>query len=334
MVKHVLGKDESQVRFLLRAPVLYFYKMNKEFIEFQEQVGKVKHLKRTGWVVRQVPNPETVAAHSWRMALMAIYKQKELKKIGADVNHVIEMCLLHDIGESVIGDIVPEIHQTGSKKISAETKKKTEKEAVCFLAQKYNFSELETIFNEYENQETLEAKVVKNLDKLDMLLQAYEYQVAYPDLTRLNEFMQFNEKDIDLPLFLGDIKEIKLRQFENKQNKNEFIDSLIAAGRLKHELYNPVKANIPDYDTVAAHLFRTALIAICFNKNYELIRTIISADKPKNDLDKRAVFELETLENILQAHEYAKCYPNDESLSVYKTLNSSVLGNFVELQDK
>ena len=287
--------------------------MNKNFTDFQEQVGKLKHLKRTGWVIRQVPNPETVAAHSWRMALMAIYKEKELSKIGADVNHVIKMCLLHDIGESVIGDIVPEIHQAGSKKISAEAKKKTEKEAVCFLAKKYNLPELETVFNEYENQETIEAKVVKNLDKLDMLLQAYEYHVAYPDLARLDEFMQFNEKDIDLPLFLGDVKEIKFRHLENKHDKNKFIDSLIKAGHLKHKLYNPVKAKIPDYDTVAAHLFRTAVIAIFLGKDDGLVRAIVAGDKAK---EKQSVCELETLENILQAHEYAKLYPNDEHLNI------------------
>lgn len=287
--------------------------MNKNFTDFQEQVGKLKHLKRTGWVIRQVPNPETVAAHSWRMALMAIYKEKELSKIGVDTSRVVEMCLLHDIGESVIGDIIPEIHQAGSKKISAQTKKQMEKDAVHLLADKYNFHKLETIFNEYENQETIEAKVVKNLDKLDMLLQAYEYHVAYPDLARLDEFMQFNEKDIDLPLFLDDVKEIKSRHFENKHNKNKFIDSLIKAGRLKHKLYNPVKAKIPDYDTVAAHLFRTAVIAIFIGKDYEVVRAIVAGDKTA---EKQSICELEILENMLQAHEYAKMYPNDECLNI------------------
>ena len=105
---------------------------NKEFIEFQEQIGKIKHLRRTGWIVRKVPNPETVAAHSWRMALMTIYKENELKKIGADADHIMEMCLLHDVGEAVVGDIIPEIHQTGSKKISAERKKQIEGEATFF----------------------------------------------------------------------------------------------------------------------------------------------------------------------------------------------------------
>lgn len=291
--------------------------MNKKFIDFQEQVGKLKHLKRTGWLIRHVPNPETVAAHSWRMALMAIYKEEELSKIGVDTNHVIEMCLLHDIGESVVGDIVPEVHQTGSKKISAQTKKRIEKDAVHFLAQKYDFHKLETIFNEYENQETLEAKVVKNLDKLDMLLQAYEYHTTYPDLTRLNEFMQFNEKDIDLPLFLNDVEEIKHRHFENKQNKNKFIDSLIKTGCLKHKSHNPAKANIPDYDTVAAHLFRTALIAMFLEKDNRLVRAIIAMDKKITSLEKQSIYELENLENVLQANEYAKFYPNDIQLNIF-----------------
>ena len=150
-----------------------------KFIEFQEIIGKLKHLKRTGWVMRDVPLPETVASHSWRMAVMALQKEDELKKLGVDVNQVVQMCLLHDVSEAIVGDIVPEHHQITNKKISKQEKHLLEMQAVKNMADKYGFKKLKTIFNEYEEQKTLESVVVKNLDKFDILLQAYEYLQKY-----------------------------------------------------------------------------------------------------------------------------------------------------------
>ena len=134
-----------------------------KFIEFQEIVGKLKHLKRTGWVMRDVPSPETVASHSWRMAVMALQKEDALKKLGVDVNHVIQMCLLHDISEAVVGDIVPEHHQITNKKISKQEKHLLETKAVEDMSDKYGFKKIRTLFKEYEEQKTLEATVVQLL---------------------------------------------------------------------------------------------------------------------------------------------------------------------------
>ena len=196
------------------------FDINK-FIEFQEIIGKLKHLKRTGWVMRDVPSPETVASHSWRMAVMALQKATELEKAGIDVNHVIQMCLLHDVSEAIVGDIVPEHHQTTVKKISKQEKHLLEAKAVEAMADKYGFEKIRTLFNEYEEQKTIEAVVVKNLDKLDMLLQAYEYLQQYPELTRLNEFMEHNEQEITLPFFKQDLMELKERQNKKLHTKDE-----------------------------------------------------------------------------------------------------------------
>lgn len=236
---------------------------NKQFIEFQEKIGDLKHLRRTGWVVRSVPMAETVGSHSWRMALMAMQKEEELKALGVNVNHVIEMCLLHDVAEAVIGDIIPEHHQTSNNKISKEEKKNIETKAINDLSEKYNFPKLKRLFNEYEEQNTLESKVVKNLDKLDMILQAYEYSQTYPNLTRLDEFMAYNEKDVDLSVFAPEIQEIKSRQEKNEAHQNKFIDFQILAGTLKHlERSGPKMYNIKNCETVASHSFRTAVMAL------------------------------------------------------------------------
>lgn len=241
-----------------------------KFIEFQEIVGTLKHLKRTGWIMRDVPSPETVASHSWRMAVMALQKEDELKKLGVDVNHVIQMCLLHDISEAIVGDIVPEHHQITNKKISKQEKHLLETKAVEDMSDKYGFKKIRTLFNEYEEQKTLEATVVKNLDKLDMLLQAYEYLQKSPQLVRLNEFMEYNEQDVTLPVFQEELKEIKARQSGKKHKENHFIDFQILMGNLKHlERSGPKMYNIKDCETVASHCFRTAVMALYLEKELQ-----------------------------------------------------------------
>ncbi len=260
---------------------------SKQFVEFQEKVGTLKHLRRTGWVVRGVPQAETVGSHSWRMALMALQKEAEIKSWGADIDHVIEMCLVHDIAEAVVGDIIPEHHQTTNKKISKEEKKVLESKTIDELAQKFDFPKLKVLFDEYEEQTTSEAKVVKNLDKLDMLLQAYEYTLMYPQIERLGEFMEYNEKDVNLPIFAKEVAEIKERQLENGGNFNKFIDFQILAGKLKHlERSGPKMYNIKDCETVASHSFRSAVMALHLEKELQkqglnvsdIIKTAITHD--------------------------------------------------------
>ncbi|MBE6448909.1 MAG: HD domain-containing protein [Alphaproteobacteria bacterium] len=242
----------------------------RKFVEFHEIIGDLKHLRRIGWVMREVPQAETVASHSWRMALMAMQKEIELKELGVDVNRVIEMCLLHDVAEAVVGDIVPEAQQMANKKILKAEKAEREMAAIDNFASKYDFPKLKKLFEEYEEQVTLEAQVTKNLDKMDMLLQAYEYSLACPDLSRLGEFMQYDEQDVNLPIFKDDLQEIKARQYDKKTKVNKFVDFQLLAGKLKHlERSGPKMYGIEDCETVAAHSYRSALMALYLEKDLQ-----------------------------------------------------------------
>lgn len=233
------------------------------FVELQEIIGRLKQIKRTGWVIRSVPDAETVAAHSWRMALMALQMEKILQDMGADSNHIIEMCLLHDVGEAIIGDIVPEHHQTGPIKISQKEKSQKELDAISILAEKYRFTRLLDVFTEYESAKTLEAHITKNLDKLDMLLQAYEYLKLYPDNQRLYEFMAYNEKSVDLMPFQKVVAEIKSRQIGENPREDLFLEFQQICGILKHVKRSDLKKYlIENNETIAAHCYQTAVIAL------------------------------------------------------------------------
>ena len=120
---------------------------------------ELKQLSRTGWVRSGVENPESVAAHSWGMAVLALrLAPKEL-----NLERVLSLCLVHDLPEVRIGDLTP--HDDTSNKAELEHK------AMSNMAPQWL-----SLFNEYEAGETAEANFVKQIDKLDMGLQAIMYQ--------------------------------------------------------------------------------------------------------------------------------------------------------------
>ena len=319
-----------------------------KMIEFQELIGKLKHLRRTGWLLRGIEKAETVASHSWRMALMALQKEKELTALGADVCNIVNMCLLHDVGEAVVGDIIPEKCQSGLIKISKDEKKKREFEAICNIAEEFGFCKLKEIFIEYEKQKTLDAIIVKNLDKMDMLLQAYEYIAEYND-SSLNEFMEFNGKDVTLDIFKEDLEEIKRRQYMKDIRKNNFIDFQILAGKLKHlERSGPKMYDICNCETVASHCFRSAVIALYLEdelRKYKInidrvVRILIMHDigeaiigdivpekwqlENKISYEEKSEKEAQAIDKIVS--EYGVCWVKDAYLEFEnkKTLEASI----------
>ena len=119
----------------------------------------LKDVLRSGWVRSEVNNPESVAAHSWGMAILAL----KLTPTELDLVKVISLCLVHDIPEVRVGDLTP--HDDCSTKAEDELK------AMKELAPQWL-----SLFEEYELGESEEAKFVKQLDKLDMGLQAMIYE--------------------------------------------------------------------------------------------------------------------------------------------------------------
>lgn len=145
----------------------------KELIKYSH---KLKHLNRTGWVKVGVTTPETVASHSWNMALMAMKLSQEYQEeFDYDFNKVIKMCLCHDLAESIIGDITP--HES-----CYATKDKIEEKAMQDIAKKSSFNEAYELFLEYASNSTKEAKLARDLDKLDMYAQAISYKKQYSDI--------------------------------------------------------------------------------------------------------------------------------------------------------
>jgi putative hydrolase of HD superfamily len=114
---------------------------------------------------------ETVAAHSWRLAVLALLVSPEFPEI--DGNKLIRMCLVHDFGEAITGDI-PSFLKT-------EAHEATEENAVQTLLSTLpepQRGDLAALFAEMEAHETAEARLYKALDKLEAVIQHNESDIS------------------------------------------------------------------------------------------------------------------------------------------------------------
>lgn len=139
------------------------------YLEFLNIAEKLKCNTRHSYT--SSGRQESVAEHSWRLALMAYLIRDEFPE--ADMDKVIRMCLLHDMGEAVTGDI-PCFEKTQENETTEET-------AVCRLLERLpepNRRDAELLFEEMRKQETVEAKLCKALDKLEALIQHNEADIS------------------------------------------------------------------------------------------------------------------------------------------------------------
>uniref|UniRef100_A0A0K2TFS5 HD domain-containing protein n=2 Tax=Lepeophtheirus salmonis TaxID=72036 RepID=A0A0K2TFS5_LEPSM len=145
----------------------------RSIIKFIQQVSSLTKLKRTGWVRFGVNNPETVASHMFRMGLMSLIFSDCTSKDIRNGSSVI-VSLLHDVAECIVGDITP------VDGVSNEDKHAREMKAIGDITKPLRGDlglDIFTNFERYEFQKDAEAKLTKEIDKLDMIIQAHEYEV-------------------------------------------------------------------------------------------------------------------------------------------------------------
>ena len=162
--------------------------------------------------------PESVAEHSWRTALMAMLTASAFPE--ADMDKVIRMCLIHDLGEAFTGDI-PSFDKT-------EADSKTEELALRQWVQTFPSPEREewlALYEEMEAQQTQEARIYKALDKLEAVIQhdesdistwlplEYDLQLEYG-----RENVQFSPYLQQLKMEIDDVTREKIAAHDSKKN--------------------------------------------------------------------------------------------------------------------
>lgn len=179
----------------------------KKLVRFLLDAGKLKSLKRSGWVREGMPNPETVAEHSWRVALLAMLLGDEL---GVDKEKLIKMALIHDLEEAVTLDPVV---QRGAKQIGNH-KRDTEEQIVKKMVSKV--SGAEEFFNLWREQAaetspgtTRESGIIYELGKVATAWQALEYELGGADPRKLDEFWKNAHAHVKEPKLQELLKELE-----------------------------------------------------------------------------------------------------------------------------
>lgn len=170
-------------------------RMLETLIELQ----RLKRLERTGWTLRGLPNgTESVASHSFGVCVTAMMLADEIGARGQEVDceRVLRMALMHDWAETRIGDTP----KTANQYFNAEVRKRAETLAFVDIVKDLSSygSDYNSLHDDYERRASLEARIVKAADVIDLLVQAYALERA--GARGLDEFWEVTKNaDFALP---------------------------------------------------------------------------------------------------------------------------------------
>ncbi|WP_273849918.1 HD domain-containing protein [Guptibacillus spartinae] len=170
-------------------------------ITFIKELERLKETTRTAYM--RSGRRESVAEHSWRLAMFAFALSDEFPEL--DRYRVLSMCLVHDLGEAYDGDVSATIPVDQQEKI------KKEEEAVQRLTSSLEEREKASILSlcqEYNRGKTKEARFVKALDKMETIIQHtqgtnppgfdYEFNLTYgKEYAEYDELVKLIRKEID-----------------------------------------------------------------------------------------------------------------------------------------
>ncbi len=159
----------------------------EDIIKFYQEINKLKEMKRSGWIVDGVKDPEHIADHCFGMVLMTLVLGA--KRNDIDLNKAIKMSIVHELAESQTGDILVDWKLAADKNadvkkakgnhgITDGEKHKLERQAMEKLASILGDfgKEVLELWLEFEKQKTKEAIFVRSIDKIEMFLQALTYE--------------------------------------------------------------------------------------------------------------------------------------------------------------
>lgn len=158
---------------------------------------ELKDERRTGWVLRGIEEPESVAAHTWGTALLCLLYADRAEG-AVDRDRAISMALVHDLAEARTGDFATRADDE-SQRVSTEEKAALERDAIIDLLDPFRNRNCDTLslWEEYEARQTPTAQFVKDMDLIDNCLQAlaYEREDRYDEAETSDAFSRFDNLD-------------------------------------------------------------------------------------------------------------------------------------------
>jgi putative hydrolase of HD superfamily len=185
------------------------------------ELQRLKGLERTGWMLRGIAaGAESVADHSYGVALAAMLMADELiaRGVAVNVERVLRVALLHDWAEVRVGDMP----RTAAEYFGVEARKRAERSAFKDIvsrldtngvAEKYN-----ALHEDYEERASLEARLVKAADVIDLLVQTLAFERA--GVRGLDEFWDgVAERNLGLDGIAGEVVNEVLGQLAEERRK-------------------------------------------------------------------------------------------------------------------
>lgn len=162
-----------------------------KLVDFFMMSGQLKKISRSGWIRVGIKSPESVADHTFRTALLCmIFSSLE----GLDELKMLQMALIHDLPEVIVGDLTP------SEKIRAdENSEEAAMRSLLAHLPKEVGDKYIRVWHEYAGNKTVEAKAVRQLEKLEMALQAREYEENGMSEETFEMFIESAEESIQSP---------------------------------------------------------------------------------------------------------------------------------------
>lgn len=258
----------------------------KSLLNFLIEIGKLKKMPRTGWIWLGVKNPETIAQHAFRVAIMSWILAREVEP-KLNLGKIIKNSLVHDLCEVYAGDMTPywgllpqdakKRRKTLKRWIRLTKKEKEKRDKIKFEKEKKSLQKLikkldrklkkEIMDNwlDYEKLVSREGRFVKQVDKIETLLQAKEYWKDTKSSPVFGWWEEISEL-VDNPVLLEFLEEVKKqnRGVDLKVSKLEFfaeinkLKQMPRTGLLFRGIKNP--------ETIGEQSFGTAIMTWVLGK--------------------------------------------------------------------
>ena len=184
----------------------------RKYIEFLNVIEKLKCNTRHSWT--SSGRQESVAEHSWRLAVMAMLCADEYPDL--DINKVIKMCLIHDFGEAITGDIPAFL-----KSQNDEAEEELAIEKISSLLPINIRDEIKCLFSEMKEMRTDEAKLYKALDNIEALISHNEADISTWLPREYEENLTYGQKNSDWSSWTRELREVVKRDSIEKIRKEE-----------------------------------------------------------------------------------------------------------------
>lgn len=189
-------------------------------IPFFHLLERLKTTKREGWRRFGILSGESISDHMYRMSIITMLAPEPFAST-LNIPHCTKMALVHDMAESLVGDITP------LDNVPKTEKNRREAESMDFLTGTLlgkaskgfdQGQELREIWQEYEDSKTKEAIFVHDVDKIELLLQMIEYERHHQAQLDLGEFIGVVE--------MIRLEEVKVWSAEILKERDEFWNSM------------------------------------------------------------------------------------------------------------